>query len=346
VLDRTVSIKGHILKAYEFSSSRSNRTVEVTNRNGRLASAVVAGVAAILIAIGISAAYTQELRTIRDRVSRSSQVIQTRQGLTEFTTWGSGPAVLVAHGAGAGYDQGSMIAKAYGGDGFRWIVPSRFGYLRSPLPADASTAAQADAFAELLDALGIPRVAILAMSGGVPPSLQFAQRYPALTSALILLSSAPYAPLRAAAQKLPVPAWVYQALFRSDFPYWVLQKVGGESLESIFDVTPMARAAMTREEKVFVAGMVAAFQPVSQRVDGTRNEGAAIDPRAYDVGGEISAPTLVIHARDDGINPFMFGEYTAQHIQGADFMALSSGGHLLLGHQAEVRARVNSFLRQ
>ena len=58
----------------------------------------------------------------------------------------------------------------------------------------------------------------------------------------------------------------------------------------------------------------------------------------------IAVPTLVVHARDDGINPFTFGEYTAQHIRGAEFMPLGSGGHLLLGHQAEVRARVNSFL--
>jgi hypothetical protein len=35
--------------------------------------------------------------------------------------------------------------------------------------ADAPTAAQADAFANLFDALGITRVAIVAMSGGVPP---------------------------------------------------------------------------------------------------------------------------------------------------------------------------------
>ena len=270
-----------------------------------------------------------------------------RHGLIEFTTWGTGPAVLVAHGAGGGYDQGLLIAKAYGGDGFRWIVPSRFGYLRSSLPADASTAAQAEAFAELLDSLGIQRVAILAMSGGVPPSLQFAQRYPARTSALVLLSSAPYTPLKAEAQKLPVPAWVYEALFRSDFPFWVLQKVGRESLESIFDVTPQVRAALTPAEKALVAHLVEAFQPVGQRVDGIRNEGAAVDPRAHDATGEISVPALVIHAKDDGINRFTYGEYTAQHIRGAVFMPLSSGGHLLLlGHQPEVRSRVNSFLRQ
>jgi pimeloyl-ACP methyl ester carboxylesterase len=305
------------------------------------------GVGAAIMLVGAAwAAYLHDLRMIRDRVSAASQVLPTRHGLIEFATWGSGPAVLVAHGAGGGYDHARLVAKAYGGAGLRWIAPSRFGYLRSSLPADASTAAQADAFAALLDALKIERVAILAMSGGVPPSLQFAERHPARTSALVLLSSAPYTPLKAQAQQLPVPAWVYEVLFSSDLPYWALQKIARAKLETIFDVTPAAQAAATAEESAFVADMVDAFQPVSRRVDGVRNEGAAVDPRARYALGKISAPTLVIHARDDGINPFAFGEYTAQHIAGAEFMPLASGGHLLLGHLPAVRAKVNSFLRR
>ncbi len=291
-------------------------------------------------------AYAHDMRIKLDRMSTESQVIQTRHGPVEFASWGSGLAVLVVHGAGGGYDQGSSIAKAFGGEGLRWIAPSRFGYLRTPLPADASTAAQADAFADLLDELGIDRVAILAMSGGVPPSLQFALRYPARTLALVLVSSAPYTPLTAGEQHLPVPIWIYQALFSSDLPYWILKKVAHSSLETIFDVKPDLRAALTPKEKAFVAEMVDAFEPVTKRTDGLRNEGAAIHPQAHYPLNEITTPTLVIHSRDDGINPFAFGEYTAQHIPGALFMPLATGGHLLLGHQAEVRARVNAFLRE
>jgi pimeloyl-ACP methyl ester carboxylesterase len=45
----------------------------------------------------------------------------------------------------------------------------------------------------VLDEHGIDRVAIVAMPGGVPPAL----RYPVRTSALVLVSSAPYTPLTA-----------------------------------------------------------------------------------------------------------------------------------------------------
>jgi len=76
-----------------------------------------------------------------------------------------------------------------------------------------------------------------------------------------------------------------------------------------------------------------------------QNEGAAIDPAAVYRLETISIPTLVVHAKDDQINPFSFGEYTAEHIPGAQFLPLDTGGHLLLGHHADVRAQVNRFLQ-
>jgi 2-hydroxy-6-oxonona-2,4-dienedioate hydrolase len=197
-----------------------------------------------------------------------------------------------------------------------------------------------------LDALNIKRVAVVGFSGGVPPALQFAQRYPDRTLALVLLSGAPYTPLKASEQKLPVPSWVYQALFSSDFPYWMLQRVARPSLEPIFDITPALRDIAPPEEQLFIAGMVDAFQPVTARIEGVRNEGAAVDPRASYQVETITTPTLVVHSRDDHLNPFSFGEYTAQHIRGAQFLPLASGGHLLLGHHAEVRAKVNAFLQE
>jgi hypothetical protein len=78
---------------------------------------------------------------------------------------------------------------------------------------------------------------------------------------------------------LPLPIWVYQALFSSDFPFWVLQKVARPSLEPMFDITPALRAEVAPEEQPFIDSMVDAFQPVTARIDGVRNEGAAIDPK-------------------------------------------------------------------
>jgi len=53
----------------------------------------------------------------------------------------------------------------------RVIAMSRFGYLRTPRPADASPEAQADAHICLLDALGITKAVVMGVSAGGPPGL-------------------------------------------------------------------------------------------------------------------------------------------------------------------------------
>ena len=323
------------------TESRVRRPL-ILSRSGWL---MIAGLL-VLLAAAVYIAYWRDMRVRQKILIGESRIHRTRHGPVEFATWGGGPAVLVLHGAGGGYDQGVSIGRAFGGEGFLGIAPSRFGYLRSPLPADASTPAQADALADLLDGLGIDRVAILAMSGGVPPALQFVLRHPTRTRSIVLLSSAPYTPLTAAQQKLPIPIWVYQGIFLSDFPYWLLTKLARSSMENIFDVKPKLRATLTLEERAFVARTVDAFAPVTQRREGLQNEGAAIDPRTSYPLERLRVPTLVIHARDDGINPFAFGEYTAQHFPDAQLLALPTGGHLLLGHQVEVQARVQAFWRE
>ena len=112
-------------------------------------------------------------------------------GPVAHATGGAGAPVLAIHGAGGRHDQGRLLARAFLPEGFSWVAPSRFGYPGSPMPDDASTAVQADAFTALLDALGQDRVSGIAMSGGAPPALQLALCHPERVQALILLSLAP-----------------------------------------------------------------------------------------------------------------------------------------------------------
>jgi pimeloyl-ACP methyl ester carboxylesterase len=139
---------------------------------------------------------------------------------------------------------------------------------------------------------------------------------------------------------------MYQALFSSNLPFWLLQTLAPTALDPLFDVKPELRAALTEEDTTFVAELLDAFQPVTGRTLGLQNEGAAVDPETHYALDEIITPTLVVHARDDGINPFVFGEYTAERIRGAHFLPLDTGGHLLLGHIPQVASRVTTFLKE
>jgi 2-hydroxy-6-oxonona-2,4-dienedioate hydrolase len=120
---------------------------------------LLAGVLAItvvVVAVLVYARYRRDMGAAQGRLrGAGSQVIETGCGPIEYATHGEGSPVLVVHGIFGGFDQGLVIAGGNLGDGFHSIVPSRFGYLCSPLPDDASPASQADAFACLLDALGI-----------------------------------------------------------------------------------------------------------------------------------------------------------------------------------------------
>lgn len=52
---------------------------------------------------------------------------------------GDGPALLMIHGTGGGFDQGLTFTEEFVRRGHRVIAPSRFAYLRSDFPDDPSS---------------------------------------------------------------------------------------------------------------------------------------------------------------------------------------------------------------
>lgn len=297
-----------------------------------------------LVALAAYGAYRRDIASLRSTLAEGSTLIDTSHGPMEVAIRGEGTPVLLLHGAGGGYDQALLLAQMFGPPGHQWIAVSRFGYLRSPLPADASTRVQAEALLDILDAKGIDRTGIIAMSGGVPPALQLAALAPERITGMALLSSAPFTPLTAAAQDLPMPAWAYQMLFSSDFPIWAIIHIAPGLLDPVFDVTPTLRPGLTLEDAATVTALVQTFLPVTDRLPGLANEGAAIDPAASYPLDRITVPTLIVQARDDGINPFPIAEFLARALPQARFLPLETGGHLLLGHKAEVTAAIAEIL--
>jgi pimeloyl-ACP methyl ester carboxylesterase len=61
---------------------------------------------------------------------------------------------------------------------------------------------------------------------------------------------------------------------------------------------------------------------------------------------KIKVPTLIISARDDLFNTAPAAEFAASRIPGAKLIVYETGGHLLLGHDGEVRDEVRRFLAQ
>jgi len=132
-------------------------------------------------------AFIRDVDAARRRTAGRSEVLATSFGQLEYAVSGTGPLVLMIHGTGGGFDQGLTFTEGLVRRGFRVVAPSRFGYLRSDFPNDPSSERQADAFAEMLDKLGIDRVPVAGGSAGALAAVQFALRHPDRCSALVLV---------------------------------------------------------------------------------------------------------------------------------------------------------------
>ncbi|HEX6176993.1 MAG TPA: alpha/beta fold hydrolase [Thermoanaerobaculia bacterium] len=294
-------------------------------------------------------AYRNDLKAAIEEIETERQFIESPHGPIEFAEAGDGPAVLLIHGAGGGFDQGLDLGSTFLGDGYRIIAPSRFGYLGTPLPADASPQAQADAHLRLLDALQLDTVPVIGVSAGGPSAMQLCLRHRERCSALVLIVPMAWAPQRETMNARFSPWFlpVLNAVLSSDFLCWMATKVARPALVKSILGTPVAvyRSAPS-EERRRVDQMLRAILPVSRRVAGLLNEAKVAAKLTRYPLENMHVPTLVISAADDLYDTYESGLQTAEQIRDGKFVGFSTGGHLLLGHEAEVRSEIATFLHE
>src|SRR5688572_6620883 len=181
------------------------------------------GAAVVLLISGSAAAvlFVRWRNAIVDHLEDGSTVVRTPRGPVEYATFGAGRPVLYLHGSPGGFDQVYRTLRVlYGeaGPDFLAIIPSRPGYLRTPLSTGATPAAQADALAALLDVLAVRHAAVIAGSDGGPAAVQFALRHSDRCTALVLQS--------AVSQRIaddPPPLFV--RVLPTDFVVWAVLQV-------------------------------------------------------------------------------------------------------------------------
>lgn len=302
----------------------------------------------LVAALVIRSRFEADLAVASSRAAQGSVIVATRCGPIEVQQAGDGIPLLVIHGSGGGHDQGMAWARPLVQQGVRVIAVSRFGYLRTPRPADASPEAQADAHICLLDALGIDEAAVMGFSAGGPSAMQTAIRYPNRVSALVLVVPIAYKPGTVTDSEPPVSDDKDALLLRllgSDFLFWTALHVARDPLiRHVLATPPEQVAAASDEERARVNDLAERILPVSARAAGLRDD-TRLGKRLASYSLEtIRAPTLVVSARDDGFGTYAAAQYTASRIPGAKFVGFDHGGHLLVGHDAAVRSEVVRLL--
>lgn len=257
----------------------------------------------------------------------SAETVNLSYGDMTFVDVGEGPVILSVHGILGGYDQAYDTCKDFQSD-YRIIAPSRFGYLGSDILGDGTPAKQAKAYAELLDLLGIDKVYVLATSAGGSVAIRFALDYPERTEGLILYCSA--MPFREKPEKYMEYAGP-PAFFCNDY--------------AMFLISPLFEPIMGMEPSTIYSML-----PVSDRKDGVVLDASVTNPdmaRNFDDYPieNLQVPTLILHAKDDRLASYRDVENAISRFPNCTFLSFENGGHLMAGHEEEVKNAVTGFLR-
>ncbi|MHA1637785.1 MAG: alpha/beta fold hydrolase [Candidatus Thorarchaeota archaeon] len=316
----------------------------------------------VVLFVWIFISYSGWKRNLLTSLSGNSTVVMTSLGEIEYVLKGSGPVLLMLHGAPGGYDQCTLDAEMWSDNGFSLLAVSRPGYLRTPLSTGETFEEQADAIAALLDTLEIAKVAILAASGGGPIGLHFALRHPDRLSALILMAavSNEYTVDQEAMDS--ILARIFLSGLMADFGVWladvITRRWTSMMLKESFKETVILESKeldeyikqiMTIPEQVsWFKRFVRTTCPMSPRMIGFNNDLKLLQQVSFTDLGAITCPTLVIHGTVDGDVSFSNAEFAASSIPNATLYSIENVGHVVwLGeHVSKMNSELVRFLKE
>jgi pimeloyl-ACP methyl ester carboxylesterase len=294
-------------------------------------------------------------------LDEGSKIAQTTAGPVEYMDFGSGPVVLICHGAPGGYDQAALIGRDLAKNGFRVIAPSRPGFLRTPLTTGLLFEDQANALAALLDTLGIKKAGVVGFSTGTQVAERFALQLPDRTDALVLIepSTIPYRREKKSEQRLITDA----ALFGStgDMGTWLFVQQARRDPRWMLDLAFAADTSLKPEDRrklvdfvlndpaqlAFFQQLVGTQAPLSPRETGTRNDIVllrALDPIAFE---KISVPTLLINGSADIAASWNNLKPITDKLPAARVLTVKDAGQLVWfgPHAAKVQEDMIEFLK-
>ena len=277
-------------------------------------------------------------------------VTRTTFGPVEHTKAGTGPAFLALHGGMGGYDQSWLLARALLANmsNHHVLGLSRPGYLGTPQSLGRTPETQANLYARLLDALGIERTVVAAVSAGGPSAIQFALLHPDRCAGLILVSTAtgPLETAPAFLARLRKMAWL--ARLPGLIPLMRRRALSNPLASAMRSMPDRATAERTLAHPeagaLFVALQRSALTHVTRRLPGTVTDTTYYQSMPAPPYHRITAPTLAIHGDTDPVVPVSHARQILEAAPHATGLILSGGHTALFSDLDAIRKAVDDFM--
>ncbi|EFM10807.1 alpha/beta hydrolase fold protein [Paenibacillus curdlanolyticus YK9] len=268
----------------------------------------------------------------------------------EYSIVGEGEPVLVLHGGHSNCDEelgyNELIAH-----GYAVITPSRPGYGRTSKELGRTIMTACDAYIELLDALHIAQVHVIAISAGGPSGIHLASRYPTRVKSLVLQSAVAQCWLTPDDQLYKFS----QIMFRPSIEryVWGVIRVVNRLFPSFLFKTMIASLSKLPKEKVLPQISSDDRRQFRRMLNRQRSgHGFLMDlaQTGHDLTSvlvSIHCPTLILHSIHDAAVPLEHARNAHQQINDSQLWELDSWGHLIwLGTGADgMYERLFTFLK-
>jgi pimeloyl-ACP methyl ester carboxylesterase len=296
--------------------------------------------------------YEKWLVKTTEKLDRKGEIVHTALGDMQIVTKGHGPVVIALHGGFGGWDQGELVASNIEKQGFKVVIPSRVGYLATPITTNSvlleetTPAQQADQLAALLDALHISKAIVLGFSAGAPVAYEFGLRYPDRTNAVVLESIGAnpnedaffYAALGAIlvteTESVDFFTYLLHLSLVHDFYSTAVQFLPAD--------TTLTGAALERRNQYvlhhksqynFLKGMLKATIPMSPRLLGTLNDFIGVpywtETFTPPTPSQYSLPTLIIQAINDSNGYYPTAQSINVDLPTSQLISVEESGHFI-----------------
>ena len=293
------------------------------------------------------------------KVMDDGEVMKTATGEIHYKLTGEGPVLFFMHGGPGGIDQGILIDDMVQ-EGYSILVVSRPGYLRTPF-VPLSYEEQVDQYAELLDKLNIDKVVAMGYSAGGPLALNFANKYPERTHALVMeagVSTVYEMPDEEYMDSFWVKLFTKNSI--QDFLSWITViairfafKMTFKSiikLETLLDKESIKKFAdlvsNDKERRMWLKKFMNTTVPMSIRKLGLNHDVELLTSIEKIPVDNINVKSLLVYSKDDNDVKWVHAEYLQTNLKDFELLVTHGGHFMWVGEDMDkIKSKRIEFLK-